>query len=165
MLGYTIREAAHWGKPPHHRHARYHPGVTEDLYPAYIAFIRRELKLLAGSDALVELAARLHPEDARAKPPYRAPGIVRLRRALRRLERHKPPDSSLEEFARDLRFLQMFALDQPILPADAMQKLLSDVMNSPPIKKTGTGGTDNELEADQKVVPFRSKARPQRESP
>ena len=139
--------------------------MTEDLYPAYVAFIRRELKLPPGSDALVELEARLHPEDARAKPPYRAPGIVRLRRALRRLEHRKAPSATLEEFACDLRFLQMFALDQPILPADAMQKLLSDVMNSPPIRKAAPGSVESAPKQDPKVVPFRSKARPRRESP
>lgn len=132
--------------------------MTEDLYPAYIAFIRRELNLAPGSDALIELHARLFPADDRAKPPYRAPGIVRLRRGLKQLEAHKEPASTLEEFAADLRFLQAFSMESPVLPEEAMQKLLSDVMNSPPIRKTAPAHA--EAEADEKVVPFRAKKQP-----
>lgn len=134
--------------------AGYHPSVTESLYPAYIAFIRRELQLPPASDALIELRARLHPEDATAKPPYRAPGIVRLRRALRALERGSEPESELEQFASDLRFLQMFSMERPVLPQEAMQKLLSDVMNTPPMKNQPARP---DAEATGNVLPFRTK--------
>lgn len=129
----------------------YHPIVSDDLRPAYIAFIRRELRLPPGSDALLELRVRLRPEDADAKPPYRAPSIVRLRRGLKRLDAGKAPVDSLEQFADDLRFLQLFAADEPPPPQGAMRRLLSDVMNAPPIRKTPQSGPAN----DEKVVPFR----------
>lgn len=132
--------------------------MTESLYPAYIAFIRRELQLPPGSDALVELRARLHPEDAVARPPYRAPGTVRLRRALRTLEQGKEPASELEQFAQDLRFLQMFSMGRPVLPEEAMQKLLSDVMNTPPIKNQPSR---SDTDATGNVLPFRTRQPPQ----
>lgn len=125
--------------------------MSVDLRPAYIALIRHELHLPPGSDALLELRVRLHPADAEAKPPYRAPGIVRLRRGLKRLELGKTPTDPLEQFADDLRFLQLFAADEPLLPQNAMQKLLSDVMNSPPIKPHAA----DEMPNNDKIVSFR----------
>ena len=104
--------------------------MTDDLFPAYIALIRHELRLPPGSDALVELVARLSPENAGAKPPARAPGIVRLKQTLHCLQEHKVPDVTLGEFAADLRFLQFFSLDEPVLGADAMERLLADVSAS-----------------------------------
>lgn len=104
--------------------------MTDDLFPAYIAFVRHELKLPPGSDAVGELAARLSPEDADEKPPARTPGIGRLRRALRSLKAREVPDVTLEEFAADLRFLQLFSLNEPVLGADAMERLLADVSAS-----------------------------------
>lgn len=108
--------------------------MPEDLYPAYIALIRRELKLSAGCEALVELEARLTTEHAGSKPPARAPGITRLRRALRRLKQHKPPVDALDVFADDLRFLQLFSPDEPTMSPDAMRRLLDDVLDRTPAK-------------------------------
>jgi len=103
----------------------------DELAPAYIALIRHVLCVPPGADALVQLASRLRPADPRERPPYRAPGIVRLRRALRRLEVGKAPVTALEEFSEDLRFLKLFEPDKPSMAREAMQRLLADVMGSP----------------------------------
>lgn len=109
---------------------RYDLVVNDDLFPAYVALIRHELKLAPGSDAIAELAARITPESVVGKPPARAPGIVRLKQALHCLQEHGVPDTTLGEFAADLRFLQLFSLDEPVLGADAMERLLADVSGS-----------------------------------
>ena len=106
--------------------------MADDLYPAYIALIRRELKLSSGCDALVELDARLTTDDPASKPPSRAPGITRLRRALRRLEQRKSPADAPDVFAEDLRFLQLFSPDEPTMSPDAMRRLLDDVLDRTP---------------------------------
>jgi hypothetical protein len=105
--------------------------VNDDMRPAYIALIRHELKVPPGSDALDALAARLTPVDATERPPARAPGIIRLRKALRTLEASACPDQSLEAFRDDLAFLSLFDNSQPVLPPDALKALLADVASHP----------------------------------
>ncbi len=128
------------------------------MLPAYVALIRRELKLAVGEDALAALKTRLAPSDPNEKLPPRAPGLVRLRAAARALDRGRCPDSPLEEFAADLRFLQLFAPDDDPMPREAMQKLLHDVTGASPLKdsplkpKPGDG-------VDEKIVPFSEKGR------
>ena len=111
------------------------------MLPAYIAFIRRELKLPPGSDALIELHARLFPADERAKPPYRAPGIVRLRRGLKQLEAHKEPASLAGGVRR-----------RPSLPADVLD-------GEPRAARGGDAEAAvrrHELTTDQEVLASRS---------
>ena len=122
--------------------------MADDLYPAYIALIRRELKLAAASDALAELRVRLSSEDPAEKPPPRAPAMVRLNQALLRLDQHATPDTTLDAFAADLKFLQLFSLDEPLLTPEATDRLLRDIRGD--LQKPG----------DPKVVPMpRSKKR------
>ncbi len=99
--------------------------AAEGVAP-YTALIRHELGLPPGADALAALAARLSPADRTERPPARAPGIVRLRRVLRRLRVHRIPDVTLEQVVEDLRLLRLFAADAP-WPDDAMERLLGDV--------------------------------------
>jgi hypothetical protein len=124
----------------------------DELAPAYIALIRHELCLRPGTDVLTELALRLHPDDPAARPPYRAPGIVRLRRAVRRLEAGRTPASTLDEFAEDLRFLKLFEPETPSMARDAMQRLLQDVMGGVQARRTARRAGK---EDPAKVVPFR----------
>jgi hypothetical protein len=128
--------------------------VTDELYPAFIGLIRRELHVEPGCDALDELAARLSPEDLAHKPPYRAPGIVRLRRALRRLREHKVPVDSIEQFADDLRFLRLFSPDEPVLSPTATRRLLADVMRG---DKPAPQPRSGRPSLASKVVPLRRK--------
>ena len=132
----------------------------DDLGPAYVGLIRHELCLGPGTDALAELGSRLRPEDPAARPPYRAPGIVRLRRALRRLETGKAPVVTLEEFAADLQFLKLFEPEQPSIARDAMQRLLTDVMNTPPPGKASKkrSPTTSTKAGASTIVPFRRRA-------
>jgi hypothetical protein len=102
--------------------------MKSDLLPVYTALIRRELRLQGGSQPLDCLEARLTSRDPRSRPPYRAPAIVRLRKALKRLRADKEPLTLPEQFADDLRFLQLFAPGQPILTADGARKLLADII-------------------------------------
>lgn len=141
-----------------HSCPRYHPFVTEDMIPAYIALIRRELKIAACEDALECLKARLAPTDPKDKLPARAPGIVRLRAAARALEKGRCPDSPLEEFAADLHLLRLFAHDDDPMPREAMQKLLQDVMGAAPLKESPRRA-DFSKDADAKIVPFSEKGR------
>lgn len=129
----------------------------DDLVPAYVALIRHELCLPPGTDALAELERRLRPEDPAARPPYRAPGIVRLRRAHRRLEAGKQPAPTPGEFAEDLRFLKLFEPATPSMARDAMQRLLADVMGAPPVRKPAQ-------KEQPKVVPFRKATKKARRS-
>lgn len=109
----------------------------------YVALIRRELTLPASVDALAALEDRLAPADPSARPPARAPGIVRLARAARRLRDGGAPDTPLEQFAEDLRFLRLFDPDEPF-PVSALDRLLGDV-RAEPLKRT---------RASAKVVPI-----------
>jgi hypothetical protein len=103
----------------------------------YIAVIRHELKLKSGGNALLALEARLTPADASERPPARAPGIVRLRSALRQLKEGALPALALEALTADLRFLRLFEREEHILRHDALDNLLADVMvGAPPPKST-----------------------------
>lgn len=136
----------------------------DDLAPAYIGLIRHELCLRPGVDALLELAIRLRPEDPAARPPYRAPGIVRLRRALRRLEAGKTPASTLEEFAEDLRFLRLFEPAPPGMAREAMQQLLADVMGAPAARSAQERTPAAPDAGTKKVVPFRKTSKKARDT-
>ena len=98
----------------------------------YIAVIRHELQLKSGGNAMLALEARLAPADARERPPSRAPGIVRLKTALRRLKAGTLPAISLETLTDDLRFLRLFEREDHVLRRDALYRLLSDVMSDAP---------------------------------
>jgi hypothetical protein len=113
----------------------------------YIAVIRHELGLSPGADALGALGERLAPANAAQRPPARAPGIVRLARALRRLRDGLAPADSLEQITDDLRFLRLFAPDEPVLASDALERLLHDVTETQ---------TSDERERG-KIVPLRPK--------
>jgi hypothetical protein len=102
---------------------------AETLAP-YTALIRRELAVQGGADPLAALERRLHPSDPKEALPRRAPAIVRLRSALKSLQRRVAPDATVETFSADLRFLTLF--DEAPLPRDAMERLLRDVQDSPP---------------------------------
>jgi hypothetical protein len=111
----------------------------------YIAIIRHELGLRSSVDALAALSERLAPPDAAARPPARAPGVLRLARALRQLHEGKAPADSLEQLSDDLRFLRMFEAEEPTLQQDALRRLLDDVAGTP------TGNPP------AKIVPLRRK--------
>jgi hypothetical protein len=99
---------------------------------SYLGLIRFALSLPPAADPLDELEARLKPGDPSARPPARAPGIVRLRRALTALRRRTTPDVSLDVLAEDLRFLHMFSDDRRTRwPDDALRRLLGDVQGAP----------------------------------
>jgi hypothetical protein len=105
---------------------------------AFIGVIRHELAVSRGADALDALEASLRPADPAQRPPTRAPAIIRLRRALRALRRNEIPDSSLDEFASDLRFLRLFDDASPVLDRPALAALLRDVeaeSSAPPADK------------------------------
>ena len=128
------------------------------MIPAYVAFIRRELNVAAGQDALACLKARLAPADPNDALPGRAPGIMRLRAGARALDKGRCPDSPLEEFADDLRFLRLFAPDDDPMPREAMRKLLHDVMGAAPLKDSRRKPKP-EADVDPKIVPFSEKGR------
>jgi hypothetical protein len=119
--------------------------AAEAIAP-YIAIIRHELGIRAGSDALAALGERLAPEDAAARPPARAPGVLRLARALRRLRDGLAPVDTPDQISEDLRFLRLFATDEPVLERDALEKLLTDVRDKSP-----------DTSASSKIVPLRRK--------
>lgn len=98
----------------------------------YIAVIRHELKLKSGGSALLALEARLTPADARERPPARAPGIARVKNALRRLKAGALPAITLETLTDDLRFLCLFEREEHVLRRDALDRLLADVMGDAP---------------------------------
>jgi hypothetical protein len=96
--------------------------VAEIMAP-YTALIRRELSLPARANALDGLDERLVPKAGGA--PARAPALVRLRAASRRLHAGAEPTQGVEQFADDLRFLALF--DDAPMPAAALDRLLADV--------------------------------------
>lgn len=101
----------------------------------YIAVIRHGLGLRPNGNALLALEARLTPADARERPPARAPGIVRLKSALRRLKKGTLPAIALETLTEDLRFLRLFEREEHALQRDALDRLLADVMGGAPPPK------------------------------
>jgi hypothetical protein len=64
----------------------------------YIALLRRAFGVPPGADPLEELGKRLVPEDPAQRPPARAPGVLRLAKALRRLRAGQPPEQTLEQY-------------------------------------------------------------------
>lgn len=114
----------------------------------YVALIRASLNVAPGVDPLSALGLLLAPEDAQERPPARAPGIVRLAKALRLLRQRIAPESPIEEFDADLRFLHVFAKQEP-WPADALESLLSNV-RAMPARKPATSRTP---EADDRGNP------------
>jgi hypothetical protein len=117
----------------------------------YIGVLRHALALQPGSDALLELEMRLAPTDHSQRPPARAPGITRLRAALRAMRRGLAPAGSIEEFRADLAFLRVFDQDTS-WGATALDALLGDVTQTPappaPAKPN---------DGESKVVPMRRK--------
>ena len=109
--------------------------VTDaDALAPYTAILRYELKLSPGADPLIALGARLAPADAQSRPPARAPGVLRLAKALRRLRDGNPPDDSLERFSEDVRFLKLFDTEDKEWTRGALSRLLNDVLEAPPRK-------------------------------
>jgi hypothetical protein len=100
---------------------------AEVLAP-YLAVIRHELGMPAPANALLALQTRLHPADPNERPPARAPGIVRLRKALRRLEAGDVPDITLDQLTTDLRFLRIFERTEHLMRRSALDRLLSDIV-------------------------------------
>ncbi len=97
----------------------------------YIALIRSEFAVPPGADPLEALGARLMPEDPAQRPPARAPGVLRLAKALRRLRAGQPPDEALEQYRNDLQFLKLFDANEQQWSPDALERLIDDVMGEP----------------------------------
>ena len=112
----------------------------------YVALIRHELALSPGADALAVLGERLLPDDPAERPPSRAPGVLRLARALRRLREGRSPSDSLERLTEDLRFLRLFEPGEGPLSANALEHLLDDVRHEEKPRRTPA-----------KIVPLRRK--------
>jgi hypothetical protein len=108
---------------------------SEALAP-YAAIMRRELRLAAGTDARLALRVRLKPADEGERPPRRAPGIMRLRGVLRALDAGQVPAVTLEQLTEDLRFLALFERREHLLRRDALDRLLGDVMQAPPPRRS-----------------------------
>lgn len=112
--------------------------VQGERIAPYTAVIRHELGLQPGTNALTALGTRLGPADMASRPPQRAPGIVRLRRALRALERGDAPELTIEQLTDDLRFLALFEDPGKALKRGALDRLLADVLAAepPPPRRT-----------------------------
>jgi hypothetical protein len=115
----------------------------------YIGVLRHALALPPGSDALFELEMRLTPADRSQRPPTRAPGISRLRTALRAMRRGLAPAGSIEDFRADLAFLRNFDQDTS-WGAAALDALLGDVTAAPAPRETHAKRTSD----NPKVVPL-----------
>lgn len=120
--------------------------AAEETAP-YAAIIRHELGLRSSADALAALGERLAPPEVSARPPARAPGVLRLARALKRLRDGHAPADSLEQLSEDLRFLRLFDVDDQVLKPDALERLLDDVTPPP----------DTEQRPPAKIVQLRPK--------
>jgi hypothetical protein len=114
----------------------------------YVALIRHELGLPSSADSLAALGERLAPPEPSARPPARAPGVLRLARALRRLRDGAAPADSLEQMTEDLRFLHLFDTEDNSMPRHALERLLDDVKQSAKPRDTEAAG---------KIVPLRRK--------
>lgn len=125
---------------------------AEETAP-FLAVIRHELAMAPGADALAGLGERLAPPDARERPSPRAPGVLRLARALRQLRDGATPSTSLEQLTEDLRFLRMFDAEGPVLAGDALDKLFDDVA-------AGQRAAKEQRDA-AKIVPLRRKRDPE----
>lgn len=104
---------------------------AEALAP-FTAIIHRELIVPRGESPLQALEARLSPNDPAERPPARAPGIVRLNAALRRLNAGALPQVDIETFIDDLRFLRLFERDEHTLDRSGLERLLADVTGARP---------------------------------
>ncbi len=102
---------------------------SETLAP-YLGVIRHELQMPAAANALFALEARLFPADKSERPPARAPGIARLRKALKRLTTGDAPEITLDAMTKDLRFLRLFERTEHVLRRSALDRLLADVANA-----------------------------------
>ncbi len=98
----------------------------------YTAVIRREFDLPAGADALAALETRLSPSDPSQGAPARAPGVVRLKAALRKLRKGTVPEVAIETMTEDLRLLRLFDDEHAAWPAAALDQLLGDVRAASP---------------------------------
>jgi hypothetical protein len=118
----------------------------------YIAIIRRELRVPPGGNALLALETRLSPADPRERPPARAPGIVRLRAALRHMKIGALPGIAIEAMSEDLRFLRLFEREEHALRRDALDRLLADVIGGP---RVATRPAKGGRRAKGTIVPLR----------
>jgi hypothetical protein len=130
---------------------------AEALAP-YLAIIRHELAMPPSSNALLALETRLFPADASERPPARAPGIARLRRALKRLEAGEAPDLTLDELTADLRFLRAFERTDHLLRRTALDRLLSDIVR--PTSPPAAGATPARQPGPARII----KLRPRRDA-
>ena len=122
---------------------------------AFIGVLRHTLELAPASDALVELEARLSPPDETQRPPLKAPAIARLSKGSRRLRRGLTPETTLDAFRDDLRFLRLFERGAA-WPAEALDDLAANVLVAPvPPRGRSLGATDS----PSKVTPLRPKRR------
>lgn len=148
--------------PPHSDHPRLdrlalallESADAERLAP-YTGLIRHELDLPPGTDPLIAVEARISPVDPRQRPPARAPGVIRLTKALRRLRAGQPPEPPLELLAEDLRFLRLFEEAERPLPPDALDRLLADVTNEPAPRRGRRPRTPRVDAGARKIVPLR----------
>jgi hypothetical protein len=144
--------------------------VSAEAMAPYRALIRHQFHLRPGADPLVALEARLSPADAQSRPPARAPGILRLARALRRMKQDLPPDGyDLDEMAEDLHFLSMFDDDAKVFSRRALDRLLGDVLDAPPPRRTQiTDAAPPSPAGDEappdNVVPMRRKPAPKEDA-
>jgi len=127
--------------PPHSDHPRLDrlalalvEAAEVEATAPYTAVIRHELGLPPGADALAALGERLAPADVNARPPSRAPAVLRLARALRRLRDGLSPNDGLDQVTEDLRFLRLFDMREPVLKHDALDRLFDDVRNATPAR-------------------------------
>ena len=102
-----------------------------DARAPYTAIIRHELALKPGADPIEALGARLVPEDPDARPPARAPAVLRLAKALRRLRAGHAAEMTAEQFTEDLRFLKLFGDSDQAWSPETLGRLLDDVRSQP----------------------------------
>jgi hypothetical protein len=122
----------------------------------YIALLRRAFGVPPGADPLEELGKRLVPDDPSQRPPARAPGVLRLAKALRRLRAGQPPEQTLEQYRDDLEFLKLFDESETWSPG-ALERLIDDVMGEPaprPAKKRPSRHA-KPAKAPPNIVPLR----------
>ncbi len=121
----------------------------------YIALLRREFGVPPGADPFEELGKRLVPEEPSQRPPARAPGVLRLAKALRRLRAGQPPEQTLEQYRDDLAFLKLFDESEQWSP-DALERLIDDVLGEPAPRPTRKRSPKRKpAKAPANVVPLR----------
>lgn len=130
-----------------------------DARAPYVALLRRAFGVPPGAGPLEELGKRLMPEDPAQRPPARAPGVLRLAKALRRLRAGQPPEQALEQYRDDLEFLKLFDASEPWSP-DALERLIDDVIGEPaprPATKRPSRRPRN-TKTSPNIVPIRRQA-------